>query len=624
MTTRVYQFGLLPPTTHGKEVRDLMFTGHRYRNEHTAIERERRAAMREALGPSLRDAETVVNCIEEKLIAVSREIKTLHITEKTLKTPPELTARLKQLKADKKIALTTFRTTKHSLYDNPEVKGRIAAIEERSAERRRHARGTSGLAPNAWGTYQRVEAAADASRKMPLFDGTEPNDPRFRRYEGDGSIAIHLQNDNAMDVADLFLANNWVWVEPVDAAAWLQETPRGQRRRLSRTRLRIRLGANEKREAIMAEFPMIMHREIPAGGVISWAVVQVRKHGPREEWSVSFTVALPDGKGVPSGPSAAHGKGVVAIDLGWRLIPGSKELRVASWYGEDGRTGELRLDPYVLRGIGEIPDGIRSVRDQNFNIARDGLSAWLVGRNVPEWLTLATAHLSQWKSPGKLAKVARSWKGQRFEGDSHYDALEAWRYRDQHLWAYEAGQRRSGLRNRREIYRRFGAELAKNYETVVFEDFDLRRLAKRPNPTETDKAENETARTNRFRASTSELRMVVLNAFSSRGGSSGKVNPVDSTHICRVCGSVEHFDAAAYITHTCSGCGEVWDQDENAARVLFERWRGARVPGSAREDGTRKESKWVRIKREKAEREAAQTLACAEGGARDPAGNEGE
>jgi transposase len=52
-----------------------------------------------------------------------------------------------------------------------------------------------------------------------------------------------------------------------------------------------------------------------------------------------------------------------------------------------------------------------------------------------------------------------------------------------------------------------------------------------------------------------------------------KVDAVDSTRTCHVCGLVEKFDAKQYIFHACSGCGSTWDQDDNAAANLLDRYR---------------------------------------------------
>jgi hypothetical protein len=622
-STRVYQFGLLPPTSHADEIRDLMRTAHRYRNTHVEIERGRRAAVRALLGPHLLALETDANDKTEAVLTLVREIKDHKARERTNKIPPALAARLTERKGAKKDALQAFYAAKKAVYEDPLIQQGLAEINARGAELGRNARHHSGLAPHAWGTYQRVEAAADQSRRMPLYDGTASNDPDFQRWSGEGSFAIHLQGDNVMPVEELFAPNPWVHVAPVDPRAWLPETSRSDRRRLCHSVLHVRLGTDAEREPILATLPILMHREIPAGSRISWAVLQVRKHGPREEWSVAFTVTLPGDKPAPQAARGPAGS-AVALDLGWRVIPGKGELRVCSWHGTDGASGELRLDPYTLRGP-EISDGIRSHRDLNFDVMKAQLGAFVAAAAGPAWLLAATKSLDRWKSPARLVTLARRWETERAAGagsperateaeDAIVHALQAWCYRDHHLWEYEAGQRRGSLRHRKEIYRRFGADLARRYATIVFEDFDLRRLARRKGRRADevkDAPENETACTNRFRAATSELRSSVLQAFQSRGGSSAKVEAFETTHICHVCGNVQVFDAAALITWVCDGCQTPHDQDDNAARVLLERWSAAQTAGGARAGDVPnrnvglRESRWTRIKREKAEREAA-------------------
>lgn len=71
---------------------------------------------------------------------------------------------------------------------------------------------------------------------------------------------------------------------------------------------------------------------------------------------------------------------------------------------------------------------------------------------------------------------------------------------------------------------------------------------------------------NRFSVSPSELRLVVDNAFR---GDVVKVPAQYTTLTCGHCGSVESFDAAAKVDHTCSKCRQNWDQDDNAAENML-------------------------------------------------------
>lgn len=327
--------------------------------------------------------------------------------------------------------------------------------------------------------------------------------------------------------------------------------------------------------------------------------MSLRKIGPRECWTVEITVD--DSATARTG----HGEGAIAVDIGWRQI--GEELRIACWGADNGKNGgELRLSAALLSSLRKA-DELRSLRDDKFNVARAALSGWLATATVPEWLHDATTHLAQWRSAGRLAGLAKRWRDGRFDGDADaYDALEAWRYHDHHLWEWESSQRTKSLRHRREIYRVFAAGLASQFETCVLEKFDLRVFAQRV--TTENAAENEAARSNRQRAALSELRMAITNAFRARGGRVDEVSAVDSTHICAECGTVDDFDAAEAIEHVCSGCGATWDQDMNSWRVLLARWQRERVSAaekavSARENESGKEieevaeSRWVRARR---------------------------
>ena len=49
MTSRIYEYGLLPPTTNAALVDDQIRLAHRYRNKLVEIERERRVKVRQIL-----------------------------------------------------------------------------------------------------------------------------------------------------------------------------------------------------------------------------------------------------------------------------------------------------------------------------------------------------------------------------------------------------------------------------------------------------------------------------------------------------------------------------------------------------------------------------------------------
>jgi hypothetical protein len=353
------------------------------------------------------------------------------------------------------------------------------------------------------------------------------------------------------------------------------------------------------------------HRPAPPSGQVKWATVVRRQRGPHAEWSLCLTVETAQGASLP--PTGR----TVAVDVGWRAIGG--ELRVAAWRDSDGRSGELRLSVVDLRAL-KSAEEVQSLRDGKMESAKTRLYRWLsvaADHDCPAWLREATASVRQWRNPTRLVRLLRRWSA---EGGPKtvvsriaYDSLVAWADDDRHRWAEQESRRAWGLRRRRERYRIFAAGLAGQYDTVVLERFDLRKVAERA-PVGQDKPENEVARTNRQLACVSEFRGAVQNACRSRGRAVVAVDATDSTRTCPRCGLVDDRGQDERVVLRCD-CGHEWDQDrDGAALVLLHRYRehpgDAKVLVGARADATLAElenksgQKWARAKRMSAQKKA--------------------
>jgi hypothetical protein len=628
---KVYRYGLLPPSENAALVHEQMRLAHVYRNKLVEIERRRRAAQREALSalPSIAELEAAAKAADTELdaaLAVVRKERTS--THKRSETP-EMKARVKVARAKRSDAKREFRELRFRIHNDASIKQQREAIDERFAEERRQARAANGLY---WGNYLIVEAADDASRKLPLYDGAIPNDPRFVSYrDASEQVGVQLQGG----LTNVFGCDTQLRIGAVDERAWDRqlETHRGVRDRLQRTTLKLRVGSNKDRTPIFAEWPMRMHRALPPNSVIKTAVVKRERIGPRDRWSLQLTVDMTATRIVA--PAASIG-GTVAIDIGWRLFSnrnevetrsappqaadeeiGSakalEELRVAAYGDESGNAGELRLDARLMSCL-KYADHLRGIRDSAFITALRHFAEFLkFARDKPTWLAEATANIAQWRSPARLASVARLWKTKAAEAaddEKHilksaayaaaYDDLEKWRYHDFHMWQWETSQRRKSILRRRDLFRCFAKNLALQYDTLVVEEFDLRVFAVRP-PIDSSEATNETARHHRQIAALSELRQTLVNAFESRGRHVVKVPAHNTTRRCPTCGEIEVFDAARILAPTCKN-GHTMDQDERAWINLLERWRD----DDARDGDSvaPRESKWSRLKREKSEKAA--------------------
>jgi hypothetical protein len=459
-------------------------------------------------------------------------------------------------------------------------------------------------------------------------------DPRFARWDREGAVGVQIQ---ATAGKPPFLArhvlggeDSRVAIDPVDASWTPSGKPRpfaptpGSRRAGRFKMLRLRVQSDDKGRPVWAAWPMLYARPLPDDAVIKRVRVGRRMIGPREEWSTEITVSLPDP------PAANRHAGAVSLHIGWRKM--GDEIRVAVWRGEDGASGELRLDAHTiasLRKAGDIQE-IRSVSLTRIitwlagsdELDAHGATGWLQRAEIPDWMRERTRTMREWRSAARLVALWHEWSTKRFPGDAEgFERLSAWRHDpdnkagDRHLWLWETSQRTGSLRRRDYIYKRFAKMLAERYDTLVISDFDLRDVARR-GELGAEKGDNEMARSHRQIAAPSKVRDIAKPAFLSRGGTVVKERSVDSTHTCPECGLVSAFDAAKMITWRCD-CGATHDQDESAARVLLEQWltrrerlrvereaAAARGEQNVNENKEVKESRWTRARRMSAEKKA--------------------
>jgi hypothetical protein len=656
--TRVYRYGLLPPTVASDEVHQQLRLAHRYRNTLVEIERARRNAIHALVSaePSVKAPEAAFEVAELALESALRAAGAAKSTDRAGVAPEPLRAAVVAARTVHRDAAQALCTARRAVQKLPHLETAIDLIAERTNALQRNAR--KHCAPF-WGSYLLVEAAHRQACAMPLYgsrarlcpDTGKLNSPWFVRWEGEGRVGMQLQQQAPKLVngklrkgkppltVDALMTGTDTRVR-VSAGALPRHADPTSKRSAKRRHcvLWLCIGSDGPRKPRFACWPMIMHRPLPEGAHIKNVTVQVRRIGPREEWSALFTVTLAAAQGRTSCDSTtATPSGRVAIDVGWRIVP--EGLRVAAWRDEAGNTGTLVLDnghavlsddaprgkgaqrSFNRRAAGILgqfrkADDLQAIRKTNFNDARRHLLTQhlpALGATMPQWLREATRFLALWKSQQKLAALARCWHDARFDGDTAaYDALEAWRYHDHHLWEWETSQRTKTLRYRRELYRCFAADLATRYKTVVLEAFDLRKVAKQL-PLEADETANETARGMRVIASTSELRGCLLNAFNGRGGTIEFVNPALTTKTCAACGSVEQWDQAKELRHSCGSCKAEWDQDDNASANILT-WPKRTEPSKKKrkEDPAHPgETSWARAKRMSAEKKARRVVAAA-------------
>ncbi len=621
MSIRVYEYGLRAPTLGADIVAEQMKLGHRYRNKLVEIERQRRERIRvimashpdaAPLEAELADLVTQRATARDAIKAVRKAARRRAESAEQRESARALTDRIRALRDQIKQIRSAVVAACQSQIDTVDEE-RLASIKK--------ARHDCGVY---WGTYLLHEASADQARKS-------RTPPHFVSWRGEGRVGVQLQKGLPLD--ELWGGDSRLQIVPVDAKAFDPTTRRGDRRRLHRTTLRMRVGS-DGRSPIWAEWPMFYHRPLPEGASIKYAVVSRRRRNCQQwTWLLHLTVDLTACSETRPSPAT----GAVAFNLGFRKRDNGA-VRSGYLVGDDGHEAEvlaaksdlargMTLTPeqraaaqaWVTNGLGKA-SSIRSIRDRNLAEIQISLLAWLgragprpdslpttpdlaggmpdiaepsgqaggtpdttpldpAGgapdlasvRAIPEWLADRAKYISMWKSQARFRSLAIAWESERFEGDAEiYETLRAWRERDDHLEMYEAGLRRSAIYDRRESYRIIAARAAARYATLVIDDTNIQDVVRSP-PVESEHRGAHTPMRNIQRmAAPGELRMALINAF-------GKERTVvlpggNKTRTCHRCSHVdEAWDRNENhdLVHACTGCGISWDEDANFCHNLL-------------------------------------------------------
>lgn len=503
-TTLVYQLGLRSPTLAIGIVEAQLHAALTYRRLLTAIERGRRWAIRRIDDtPEVRDA----------IVALESASK------------PERKAARKMLTAARKAARAT-----------PEAVERLVEIDvlDRQIGKQAYASSTAY-----WGTQLVIMRSMEQVRKMPLYerDMITPSDPSMPRWGHgrsgpDGLLGVQLQG--GLSVGALSAC--------IDRRAYLRidsTTSNGTGYGV----LGLRVGS-EGRNPVWAEWPCRVPRGgIPANGNAKWITV-TRRHERvdnqvRPTWMAHVTVELDTQMETRTRrharrPSASEG--VCAIELSWHEH--GETIQVGRTLDDRGQSDIVLVPSSTVTRIRKAED-IRSLRDTMRSatlarfvdvLRRDRLidsSPW------PRWL-IAALEADTWKSPRMLHDLVYRWRtekcdagrtlidppldrmdrmpwharGQWFDlpgGGTAYDLLQAWEFRDAHLWSYEAGHRSHALAHRRDAYRVLARRLRERYAILVVPDRDLSREARFGDDSD-----------RRFTAGPSELRDAIQQVFGPR------------------------------------------------------------------------------------------------------------
>jgi hypothetical protein len=559
MDARCWVYGCTEPTNL-PYVENQILLAHRYRNQLVEIERRRREhalATVKAHSPGLDALQADAERAADELEALRQEVATANSEAGRRRAGPGERERVRGATAALKAARAAFRDAKKAAYADPGVKEALKAVDAGALDALKAARAAAAAGGIYWCNYLSAEESMAKARSGPP--------PRFRRWrEGDGRVMLQIQKGLSLDDAhlgrDTRLRLTAGGPQPrsvvnrhgVELPRADPNSKRSARRKLCVAQIRV--GSTEKGRPVWAEVRFVMHRPFPEGCRVKRVNLVRRRVGTHSDWTVQFSL---DGESFRPDDLATSGR--VAVDVGWRILGEGegRRLRLAVWKGDDGDSGELVLPADHLRMWLKARE-LQSLRDRLFNGARDRLAGWLAANVLP-----LAPHLSQWRSPQRLAELVRCWVGGGVPADDPvFTELEEWRKKERHLYDWQTNLATKAVRRRNHAFRNLAAELRRRYREVIVEDTDWRRLAKRPEPEEDG---DEAARVWR-QVGAPGLLSATLKATAALG-SEGPA--AFTTQTCPACGELDPFDAARELVRTCAHCGTTRDQDERAADNLL-------------------------------------------------------
>jgi hypothetical protein len=555
MATKVYSYGCKNPRVGSELIDQQISLAHKYYNKLIELQRkqmEDAENARREMFPEFAAIEQLVTDADAEVEKVVNEIRAANAKERRKRATKEESKRLTDAKTVRKEAWTKRKEIRAAISINESLQTKLAEIYANAKEEKTKARAECGVY---WGTYGKVEAAVEASIKKSF------GPPRFKRWDGSGQVAIQVQymsGDSPIGWHEMFLGKG-----KIKGLVQVEQLPTKRTGKSARPWLvSIRVGSDENKKPIWAKVMAYIHRPLPEDAKIMGVSLVRRplpphrmssgRYEPRYDWSLQFTIRTNEEK-----PRATSGK--CAIDLGWRMIDGN--LRVAYLVSESGHREELLL-PQSLLNRWSKSESIQSIRDRAFDAVKAQLIKWKQSQeSLPEWFTEAAKLIGQWKSKGRLNKLIDQWSGQRIDGDDEtFSALTKWRDQDMHLWQYGAENLLKAQRIRLHLYRVFVRKIVNKYGTIVVGLSDWSKMLRNPKVDE-----------NRSDASFKEYaRIASVGKLSELFKQSGAemLEESGTTKRCHACGSMEEFDRRE-LTHTCSTCSLLWDQDYNAAMNML-------------------------------------------------------
>lgn len=415
-----------------------------------------------------------------------------------------------------------------------------------------------------WGNYNRVLQSYETAKKLALKKGRRirPTDPTRR----DGCLTVQIQRTQTGLGASMgeILGGKFAGlvISSPPVAAYDPLTPRGERSRLQRTHLTMRVDAAGNRINV----PLTLHRLPPDGARIKSAQLTWRPEGERMRYQLALTVSAPSVEMTHLSPSAC------GVDLGWRLEPDGS-LLVATVAGSGGEITRYHLPQADMGALDQVERLSGHLSEIALNLAQTRYATLAelpddLRRPLERWRPgLGAGHVDQSSLHDAIQSRIRLVRDTDARADVPAD-LRSWYDRYRHLAPWRDNLRAKVARRRLDLYRRIGLEIAQRYALIGVEDMDLSQMARTRTRQDADNPLHPQARAQRVRAAVHILRAEIQHQASKTGAQVIRADG-PSTGFCLACGTETGQVNRALRHWVCQHCASVWDQDVNAARNLL-------------------------------------------------------
>lgn len=430
------------------------------------------------------------------------------------------------------------------------------------------------------GTYLGVETAHESALKK------SKGDPSFKSYRGDGRLGHQCVRGK---------------VSP----NMLQIIPRTDEQSVRKKWATVRFNIGKVSDPVWVEGKICLRRYSP-DATVKWVYLIVRRVGLQYDFDIQFTVTSEREYHYGSG-------GTAAVNISWRRLP-SGDVRVGFVVDDAGQTEELRMSGEIIERERYF-QSIEGFCKKNFTLFHTYLSRTLKEpfEGKPPWMDEQIENIHAWKAHGRLARIAMawesehlakvkelwaSWKQERLGASPKKDLLDSpevvyhwaqkrgfehpllfvllvWRKKDEHLVNGFSRGRARLQRRRLDFYRGIAKRLSEKYSKVVIGPKGLDGIVKSP-LREEDRRTKHDENANRIRL------IVAPSVFKQCLLKYDNVSGEDSKYITQEhfgCGGLTLSDMKKDILCKCSACGQVYDQDHNAAKHLLHRARARTTDG---------------------------------------------